>query len=80
MAAHATAKAPAPASSARVSRAPSTAPQGAAASVLALQRQVGNRATTAVLARCGAGGCSCGGACGGAGHRPEDDELLDELR
>jgi hypothetical protein len=41
--------------------------------VLQLQRAVGNRAVNRVLARCGAGGCTCGGACGGGGH---DDELL----
>jgi hypothetical protein len=40
--------------------------------VLQLQRAVGNRAVGRMLARCGAGGCTCGGACGG-GH---DDELL----
>lgn len=41
------------------------------AGVLALQRQAGNRATSAVLARC-VGACTCGGNCGG----PE--ELLEE--
>jgi hypothetical protein len=40
--------------------------------VLQLQRAAGNRAVGRMLARCGAGGCTCGGACGG-GH---DDELL----
>jgi hypothetical protein len=41
--------------------------------VLQLQRVAGNRAVGRMLARCGAGGCTCGGACGGGGH---DDELL----
>ena len=31
--------------------------------VLQLQRAAGNAAVTALLQRCGAGGCSCGGAC-----------------
>jgi hypothetical protein len=38
--------------------------------VLQLQRAVGNRAVGRMLARCGAGGCTCGGAC------KQDDELL----
>jgi len=48
--------------------------------VLALQREPGNAATgallrkTGVLARCGAGGCTCGGKCGGHGKQ-EPDEL-----
>lgn len=33
---------------------------------------------TRTLARCGAGGCTCGGACGG--HALDEDELLDEQR
>ena len=47
---------------------------------LALQRAAGNRAAAAVLAptsarlaRCGAGGCSCGGAC-------KRDEVLEDER
>jgi hypothetical protein len=56
----------------------------AAERIRALQRSAGNRATAAAvgrtLARCGAGGCTCGGACGGgaAKGRPED-ELLEAL-
>ena len=54
------------------------------ASALALQRSAGNRATARCVAdrpilarsrsldRCGAGGCSCGGMCGG---HAADDEL-----
>ena len=38
--------------------------------VIQLQRAVGNRAVGRMLARCGAGGCTCGGAC------KQDDELL----
>jgi hypothetical protein len=44
--------------------------------ILGLQRAAGNRAVGRMLARCGAGGCTCGGACGG-GHA-EDDLLLEE--
>ena len=47
-------------------------------SVLALQRSAGNAVTGAslrMLARCGAGGCTCGGKCGGHGARKEPDEL-----
>jgi hypothetical protein len=44
--------------------------------ILGLQRVAGNRAVGRMLARCGAGGCTCGGACGG-GHA-EDELLLEE--
>jgi hypothetical protein len=114
MGAHATATVEArPAQAESATRAP--APRSAAARVLALQHQTGNRGTRAVLARCaacngggsarahaeedpelerrgamllrravqtrtlarcGAGGCACGGACGGRAH--DEDELLDE--
>lgn len=68
-------------------RAPVAAPLGRSAqpaAVLALQRAAGNAATgaslrhagaTGVLARCGAGGCTCGGACGGGGHETDELEL-----
>jgi hypothetical protein len=36
--------------------------------VLALQRAAGNTATRRMLQRCGSGGCTCGGTCGGAGR------------
>jgi hypothetical protein len=42
------------------------------ATVLGLQQAAGNRAVGRVLARCGAGGCSCGGRCA------DDDLLLEE--
>jgi hypothetical protein len=35
-----------------------------------------NRAFGRMLARCGAGGCTCGGKCGG--HHADDELLLDE--
>jgi hypothetical protein len=41
--------------------------------VVQLQRAAGNRAVGRMLARCGAGGCSCGGAC-----KPGDELLLEE--
>jgi hypothetical protein len=62
----------APAAPLRTGAGPST--------VLGLQREAGNAATgallrkTGVLARCGAGGCTCGGKCGGHGKQ-EPDEL-----
>ena len=49
--------------------------QGGAERLLALQ--LAGPAPARALQRCGAGGCTCGGACGGRGH---DEELEDELR
>jgi hypothetical protein len=43
-------------------------PPGAAphlGKILGLQRSAGNAAVNRLLQRCGAGGCTCGGACGG---------------
>jgi hypothetical protein len=37
---------------------------------------IGNRTFGRMLARCGAGGCTCGGACGG--HHADDELLLEE--
>jgi len=55
------------------------APEPPLNAVLALQRSAGNAATGAslrMLARCGAGGCTCGGKCGGHGKQePEELEL-----
>lgn len=51
---------------------------GGAAGVLALQRAAGNAVTGAslrMLARCGAGGCTCGGTCGGHRGGGEAEEL-----
>ena len=68
-------------SAAPVARQPAVAPlaPGAGASaVLALQRSAGNAATGAslrMLSRCGAGGCTCGGSCGGHGKAAELEEL-----
>ncbi len=66
----------------RVARMPAPAalgPGAGADAVLALQRSAGNAATGAslrMLARCGAGGCTCGGKCGGHGKQePEELEL-----
>ena len=65
----------------RVARMPAPAALGPGArpdAVLALQRSAGNAVTGAslrMLARCGAGGCTCGGKCGGHGERKEPDEL-----
>lgn len=65
-------------------RAPAARAGGAPGAVLALQRTAGNAATSAALAthtprrlaRCGAGGCTCGGKCGGRhGALEEDLEL-----
>jgi hypothetical protein len=36
----------------------------------------GTRSFGRMLARCGAGGCTCGGACGG--HHADDELLLEE--
>ena len=55
--------------------APQPAPAGTrtpAAAALGLQRTIGNAAAAQVLQRCGAGGCSCGGAAGAL----EDEEAL----
>jgi hypothetical protein len=46
---------------------------GPAAHALALQRSVGNRAATRLLARCGGGVCHCGGRC------QQDEQLEDPL-
>jgi hypothetical protein len=54
------------------------------ADLLAVQRSAGNRALGGLLrataprtlARCGAGGCTCGGKCGGAGL---EEELIDKF-
>jgi hypothetical protein len=45
--------------------------RGAAAGMLALQRTVGNRAATRLLARCSGGVCHCGGRC-------QEDEPLED--
>jgi peptidoglycan hydrolase-like protein with peptidoglycan-binding domain len=47
-----------------------------ARAVLQLQRTVGNARVAAMLQRCGAGGCSCGGAC----RREEELPLADRTR
>jgi hypothetical protein len=52
--------------------------------LLQVQRSAGNRALGGLLratgprrlARCGAGGCTCGGKCGGKG---QEEELLEHL-
>jgi hypothetical protein len=46
---------------------------GPVAGVLALQRSVGNRATTTLIARCSGGVCRCGGRC-------QQDEQLEDPR
>jgi hypothetical protein len=46
---------------------------GSAAGVLALQRSLGNRAVTTLLARCSGGVCRCGGRC-------QQDEQLEDPR
>jgi hypothetical protein len=53
-------------------------PQGMAATLLSLQRTAGNAAvgrllTRPTLQRCSAGGCTCGGKCGGRGLAEEDE-------
>jgi hypothetical protein len=63
-----------------------TVAPGLAGSVLALQRTAGNAAVAAwaarpparVIARCGAGGCTCGGRCGG--HGVSTEEQAEDLR
>jgi hypothetical protein len=54
--------------------------------MLSMQRSAGNAAVARlvekpagrVLQRCGAGGCTCGGACGG-GHSSEEELLEEQL-
>ena len=60
--------------------------RGVPATMLSMQRSAGNAAvarlvekpTGRVLQRCGAGGCTCGGACGG-GHSSEEELLEEQL-
>jgi hypothetical protein len=46
--------------------------------MLRLQRTAGNSAVKHMIQRCGAGGCTCGGACGG-GHSAEEELLEEQL-